>query len=218
MREAISSPNIRQGVRSFITMSLLGVVSLTGCGHSEGVDKVVAKSRPVHAAAPSPQVEKKPEVVKKPNISMIIIGNEKCRQDTEAALELIRDKAPKHFEVVSEYIKIIECVPKGSGMRAWEVMPRFMVGDVVREAGTLEFAGDVVHDANHSRLYHQYLDKNPGMTVPLDVWTGKGAEATCLAAQADALGDMGAPKSTIDRIDNEIKKDYWKIPYVERYW
>lgn len=134
------------------------------------------------------------------------------------ALKLLHDKAPGHYAVVVKYMGIIQCLASGSGMYAYEDPPRYVVGDATRNAGTIWYAGTIVHDAGHSKLYHDYLDANPDQAVPTDVWTGQNAEATCLAAQADALSQIGADQATIDYVNNIINTQYWNIPYSERWW
>ncbi len=104
-------------------------------------------------------------------------------------------------------------------MAAYENPPRYLVGDLTRRGGTIWYAGTIVHDAGHSKLYHDYLTSHPGETsVPGDVWTGQAAEATCLAVQHDALAEIGAAQSTLDYVQNVINTNYWDIPYSERWW
>lgn len=147
-----------------------------------------------------------------------ISGDAACISSTTDALKLLSDKAPTHYATVIKYIGIIACQSAGSGMFAYENPPRYVVGDATRNAGTIWYAGTIAHDAGHSKLYHDYLDAHPGGGVPDDVWTGQSAEATCLAAQADALKEIGADQSTIDYVNNIISSQYWNIPYDQRWW
>ncbi|HSX06092.1 MAG TPA: hypothetical protein VLF69_06530, partial [Candidatus Saccharimonadales bacterium] len=84
---------------------------------------------------------------------IVIKGDASCQSDTLAALELLADKAPKHYQTVTTYMAIIECVTQGSGMAAYENPPRYLVGDLTRRGGTIWYAGTIVHDAGHSKLY-----------------------------------------------------------------
>lgn len=136
-----------------------------------------------------------------------IRGDESCRTDTLNALRMIANSAPGHYSVVTRYVSVIECVPSGSAMYAYESPPRYAVGDATRNAGTLWYASTIVHDANHSRLYHESKE-----------WTGGNAEKICLDAQANSLSKMGAAQSTIDYVNGMKNDPYWQTPVEDRYW
>lgn len=139
--------------------------------------------------------------------SIEIVGDAACQNDTAQALDLLKSRAETHYNVIIQYIGIIECINQGSGMWAWEEPPRYKVGDATRGGGTLWYAGTIAHDACHSKLYHD------GKT-----WTGEQAEAECVNVQYDALEKMGAPQSTLDYVRNLISTEYWNIPYEDRWW
>lgn len=145
-----------------------------------------------------------------------IIGDNNCQSDTLNALQLISEKAPTHYAIVIKYIGSIECVSEGSGMFAYENPPRYAVGDKTRNAGITWYAGTIVHDAGHSKLYNDYKDSNE--SVPSDVWTGKNAESICIQAQLDAVIEMNGPQDQIDYIKKSLDTDYYNIPYSERWW
>jgi hypothetical protein len=127
-------------------------------------------------------------------------------------------KARSHFETVQKYIEVIECSEQGSGMFAYETPTRFLTRASTRNAGTIWYAGTIVHDAGHSKLYNDFKTSDPNSSVPDDVWTGQSAEAACLAVQADALQEIGADQSTIDYVNNILQTEYWNVPYSERWW
>jgi hypothetical protein len=84
-------------------------------------------------------------------------------------------------------------------------------------AGTLWYAGTIVHDSGHSKLYHDYLTNNPGAnTVPDGVWGGVVGEQKCLDLQYVALQQMGADQATLDYVKSSINSDYWNNP--NRWW
>jgi len=147
-----------------------------------------------------------------------IKGTDACQTDTLAALKLLSTSAPTHYATVTKYIGIIECVTQGSGIYAYEVPPRYVVGDATRTAGTVWYAGTIAHDAGHSKLYHDYLASHPKQEVPDDVWTGQSAEATCLQAQYDALSKIGASQYQLDYVQNILSSQYYNIPYDQRWW
>lgn len=136
-----------------------------------------------------------------------IRGDDSCRADTLNALQTIAASAPGHYSIVTRYVSIIECVSSGSAMYAYESPPRYAVGNATRSAGALWYASTIVHDANHSRLYHEGKE-----------WTGGNAENICLDAQANSLSLMGASQSTIDYVNSMKDNPYWQTPVEDRYW
>lgn len=169
-----------------------------------------AQQAPVQAQKPAPAPITKPAPKPTPpafSTPITIKGDDACRTDTLKALQAIASFAPGHYSIVTRYISIIECVPSGSAMYAYETPPRYAVGDATRNAGAIWYAGTIVHDANHSRLYHEGKE-----------WTGGNAENICLDAQANALAQMGAGQSTIDYVNGMKGDPYWKTPVEDRYW
>lgn len=200
---------LRRIVHNQKTAGALAMLAMVGGFSSEfSIAEALSKqkSAKIHHAAP------------KIYNGITIEGDNDCKNQTTAALRLLNNKAHKHFEVVSKYIKIIECVPKGSGIYANEAKPRFVVGDAERHAGVDWFAGTIVCDANHSREYHKYQQKHPKKSVPDIAWKGRESEAVCLNAEADALKDIGAPSYEIQYVENVINTGYWNLPYPDRYW
>ncbi len=147
-----------------------------------------------------------------------IIGNSDFIEKTNEALDLLGIHAPGHYARVIKYIGIIEWVDEGSGMFAWEDPPLFKVGEATVGAGTVWYAGTIVHDSIHSKQYHDYLAENPSGPVPDEVWTGENAEAQCLDFQYDALEEIGADQETLEYIKNVLETEYWDIEYDKRWW
>lgn len=165
-----------------------------------------AKLQAAQPSAPASQPAPRPAV---PAFStpITIKGDDACKADTLNALKAIANSAPGHYSVVTRYISVIECVAAGSAMYAYESPPRYAVGDSTRTAGTIWYASTIVHDANHSRLYHEGK-----------AWTGGDAENICLDAQANSLALLGAGQSTIDYVNNMKGDPYWQAPVEDRYW
>lgn len=162
-----------------------------------------------------------PEIVKTKSLGPFeinIIGDSDCITKTNQALELLKNKAPVHYDVIIKYVAIIECSESGSGMYAWEDPPRYKVGKETIDAGTIWYSGTIAHDACHSKQYHDYLLNNPSKSVPSSVYTGKNAEAQCLDVQYDALSKIGATQGTLDYITHIIDSEYWNVKYSDRWW
>lgn len=188
------------------------------------VESEVAQRDDSHVTAPkpdsSPKEKSSPEPVPAPSPtkSIQVNGDADCQSSTKDALDLIAEKAPAHYSVVVKYVAVIECQPQGSGMFAYENPPRYVVGDMTRNGGTVWFAGTIVHDAGHSKLYNDYLSSHPNESVPDNIWTGEGAERTCLEAQYDALTKIGGSQDQLDSIRSAIDTQYWNVPYDQRWW
>lgn len=197
-------------LRRFIASASLGLVMLTGCN----VDSPSTGTTPegTQVTAPSRNLEGTPDK------KIVVMGDQECQDDTQAALELLSNASHDTYQTVLKYVDIIECTPQGSGMAAYEEKPRFIVGDSTRESGTIWYASTIVHDAIHSKLYQDFKTSNPGQPIPAEAWSGEEAEATCLAAQAQALTDMGAPADTIDYVVNSTETEYWKVDSKDRDW
>lgn len=172
------------------------------------------KTEPAKSAAPKPQ----PVAPAAFSTPITIVGNQECKDDTLEALKLLSSSAPIYYNQVTQYVGVIECVTQGSGMAAYESPPRYLVGDLTRQAGAIWYAGTIVHDSTHSKLYHEYANSHPDALVPGDVWTGKNAEAACLDVQMAALKQIGADQFLIDAVANSINTNYWDIPYDQRTW
>ncbi len=148
-----------------------------------------------------------------------IIGGNDCVSKTNKALDFLKDKAKIHYDTIVKYVGLIECTESRSGMYVWENPPRYQVAKATVDAGTIWYAGTIVHDACHSKQYHDYLLNNPfGYVYVLDVYTGRNAEAQCLNVQYDALSKIGATQETLDYITNILNSEYWNVNYKDRWW
>ncbi len=158
-------------------------------------------------------------VVKPLPTSLEIKGDEDCLKRTNEALNLIKEKAESHYNEVKKYIGIIECTERQSGMAAYENPPRFQVGRSTYQSDTIWYAGTIVHDAHHSKLYHDYLQNHPSeITVPYEAWGGRDSEQRCIDVQLDALQKIGADQYILDYVKDSINTEYWNVPYEDRWW
>ncbi|PJE65483.1 hypothetical protein COU91_01390 [Candidatus Saccharibacteria bacterium CG10_big_fil_rev_8_21_14_0_10_47_8] len=195
---------------------------------TEASRKIAAPPQPTTPSAPQSSAKaatpKTKTIVPSPNpappftTSIHIRGDAACQSSTLEALQLLSQKAAVHYSTVVKYIGIIECVPSGSGIYAYESPTRYVVGDATRNGGTVWYAGTIAHDAGHSKLYNDYLASHPGQPVPNDVWIGESAEVSCLNAQYDALTKIGASQYQLDYVQNVINTQYYSIPYDQRWW
>jgi len=138
------------------------------------------------------------------------------KKQTLEALELLKTKVPSFYKEVSIYIKVIKGVEKGSGMEAFADPPTFLAGDKTRNYSPVWYAGCIVHDAVHSKLYHEYLRQHPGKKVPARAWTGKRSEEICIEQQITVLRRLKAPQYMVEHVKSERESGYWHAK--ERFW
>jgi hypothetical protein len=130
-----------------------------------------------------------------------IRGSTEFITQTIAALALLEEKDTEAFIKIQTYVGIIE-QGEHSGMWAWEVPPRYEVGDATAFFSVTWYASTIAHDATHSELYAQYQAAHPGEIVPDDAYGGVEVERFCIGYQLDVAKRIGAPQSEIDYLSS----------------
>ena len=163
------------------------------------------------------------EPTEQPVSSIEILGDEAFVERTNQALALLRDVSPEHFELVETYVGLIEPGRRPS-MAPFADPPIMRICDGTTGASLEWFAGVLVHEAYHSKLFHGHLHRNGflnsreyavangGHGVPFVVWGGEEAELKCLAAQLDFLKMADVPQLYIDQIGSMkafVKSPEW---------
>ena len=138
--------------------------------------------------------------------AIIIEGDATFKINTQAALDFIRNYDLETFKMVARYIGVIR-QGSSSGMWAWLDPPTFVVGRATSDSSTIWYAGTIVHDAVHSKQYHQHLAIYGH--VPYEVWTGMDAEMEALDIQISFLRRVGAPESYISWLESLIGVSWW---------
>ena len=156
-----------------------------------------------------------PEQANNYRAPITIIGDDDFIERTKAALSFIEEGAPEFYAIVTNNIGIIQ---RGEISGIWSscTPPTFYVGKRTYKESKLWYASAIVHDANHSKLYHEYL-KEHGSPVPFEKYAGRSGEDACLSVQADFLRAVNAPKSTIKYVIRMKEVDYFS-PGVKRDW
>lgn len=139
--------------------------------------------------------------------SIQLIGDEACFEQTDQAFDLLKERALEYYNFVNERLGIIECIEQGSGVYTWENPPRFTVGKSTREAGTMWYAGVLVHESEHVELYRQGKEDS-----------GKEAEEASVDVQYDALVQLGADQATLDDVKESLQTEWWNMDYEDRWW
>ena len=145
---------------------------------------------------------------------IIIIGDGKFIEKTKDALSLIEKGSPDIYEMVTNYISVIRC-GRTSGMDAKRPLPTFRVGTTA-DSNLHWYASTIVHDANHSKLYNDHLNKFGG-PVPSNIWTGREAENSCLSVQEEFLKAIHASNNKIKHVRKMRNVDYFSSK-VKRTW
>jgi hypothetical protein len=139
-----------------------------------------------------------------PRIDGILIsGNPAFEDRTRQALELLGASAT--FRSVRPFLDAIRQAHR-SGLVAWWGRATFEVGGPTWQAPLVWYAGAIVHDAGHARLYRVHRRRLFGIpfTRP-SAWTGVEAERVCLRLQLAALREMNAGQATLDYVASLIE-------------
>jgi hypothetical protein len=144
-----------------------------------------------------------------------IKGSEKFQNTVSNALTLLEIKSPATYQVVTNYIGVIE-QSEHSGMQVEKTPPVFGLNDRSAFYSVTWCAGVIAHDSFHSKLYRDYQAAHAGQ-VPDDIWIGHEAEIKCLKFQAMALKEIGAPENEVTYCE-KISPDYADVPYSKRNW
>lgn len=141
-----------------------------------------------------------------------------------AALDALARRCPDAFETVRRYVGVVR-QGEHSGMWAWENPPALELHDRSAMHSVTWCAGTIVHDAHHSRLYHEYIARH-GRDVPESAWTGTAVEKECIAVQLAVLRCLDAPASEIAHLEAQ-DGTHWDTnkdgrsdfrDYAERDW
>jgi hypothetical protein len=127
-------------------------------------------------------------------------------RNTQKALDIIHAGSQSGYELVKRYIAVIE-QSSFTGMRAFDNPPTFQVGSATYNSSATWYASTIIHDAYHSKLYHEALERHG--YVANDMWTGYDAEMLCLSVQIDFLKEIGAPQREIDHAISQRYANWW---------
>ena len=146
--------------------------------------------------------------------NILIEGDARFVENTQRALNIIQTGSPASYVMVLRYIGILR-QGQSSGMWAWLDPPVFVVGPGTSNATSTWYASAIVHDAIHSKQYHDHLAVHGH--VPDEVWTGLAAEMEALDIQIKFLIKIGAPQSEIDYAKSLFNAEWWDGPVTWSY-
>ena len=94
-----------------------------------------------------------------------------------------------------------------------------MVGFETANSDPIWYASSMVHDANHSKQYQDYLLKNPDcQAVPAEIYSGEASEKDCLEVQWAVLEHLNAPERYLSHVRNGLRRKYWEVKLKDRWW
>ena len=148
--------------------------------------------------------------------SITIYGQKEFLDLTIRTLDLLKEKHPAAFTLVQRYIEFI-CFSKFSVI---DIKRKFcLVCSSILSESEVEYAGGLVHEAFHCKLYYEYLQARPEeKKVPKEIATGEEAEKRCVEYQCKVLEDLGADQTTLDYYKNVINTRYWEVPWEFQDW
>jgi hypothetical protein len=159
----------------------------------------------LHPFAPRPaqRVEPGPFDIK-------VLGDERFAAVVRDALELVSTNCPDYHEVVTGHVAAIESAERKPA-RHHEEPPRIALAssidfgrDLSPRSKAVWYAGAIVHQAWHSKLYREFRLANPGAPWPADERSAAEREDARLQAQVDALVRMGASMWMLDHVRSRI--------------
>lgn len=145
-----------------------------------------------------------PQATVSPSTGPVIEGSATFQQRVNAALDLLRSRAPASWEIVRNNLKRIR-ESSASAALVWE--GTFVVGPTTAASDPMWFASTIVHDSYHVQQYRE------GRT-----YVGEAAEREALAKQREALVQMGAPGYMISHVDSVASTRYWETSFSNRPW
>jgi hypothetical protein len=143
--------------------------------------------------------------------TITIVGSEAFVDHVRKTLTLLQSKSPSGYPVVRQYIGRIK-EGTTSGMYAYYNPPTFrmsakeaLLGESNKVYALQWCASAIVHDAYHSKKYHDYREAH-GYShhpyPPIYVWTGEAVERECIAFQKKVCGEIGAYQRICEYLEN----------------
>ncbi len=126
-----------------------------------------------------------------------IYGDEKFGKIVNDALDLLKRKAPEDYQFVIDQVREFRLDPR-SGTHVENGRCRVDLS-MVTVGGSITWTASVlVHEANHNKIYREYIAANGQPTE--DPYGGAEEELACNALQLKTLERLNAPQYEIDHL------------------
>ena len=132
-------------------------------------------------------------------------GTEEFKQDIQAALDLLQEKAPEHYEMVNKYLTGVELVGN-DGVTAINIYRKFTMTEEAyinrRDSGYKELglAFDLVHEATHANRMKLNLDNRNDV---------ESEEKIAVEAEIEVAKLLEAPQELIDWLGEKKHRKWW---------
>ena len=132
-----------------------------------------------------------------------IIGPDDFIKKTEEALTLLKEKSPEHYELVTNYLSVIEFSEK----RDVPVPSTTSVITSKLFRNHLKYyALGFVYEAYQSKLYEDYRQKF-SLPVPFEAYANRDAENACLNVEKNCAKNIGMHISYLECLDRMIEDE-----------
>jgi hypothetical protein len=144
-----------------------------------------------------------------------VSGSPRFEYRTRQALEVLSGSPT--FATVQPFLAAIR-EARCSGLAVPWGRPTFEVGRRTWQARLVWYAGAIVHDAGHAKLYLENRRRLFGLqyTWPW-AWKGVKAERVCLRLQFAALRDLGADRGMLRYVQSLVARPTYQDKWV-RTW
>jgi hypothetical protein len=143
-------------------------------------------------------------------MSIIIEGSSYFERQTSEALRIIKLNSPEKYNTVSKYINKIKQGENSRWHRDNLINRIFEFGEKVYSSYREYYAQSIVHDAYHSKLYHDYIEKHGSNYVPNNIYSGEKAEWACLEYGISFLEEINAPEHLINHVKSSRGTKWWE--------
>lgn len=169
----------------FLRIMTLGIaiLSLPNCASSEQLRTTTKVRADITQAIDLNDSDNKPNSTDIREVhGCEIVGSKEFKLQVENALNLIKNIDIKTYELVLRYVDRI-AQSQRSGM---DVERKVILLSSYSCVSNLWLSSAIVHDASHSKLYWDYVEKH-GLPVPYKIYTYEDAELECIEKQIDFL-------------------------------
>lgn len=141
--------------------------------------------------------------------SVKIEGTVEFHKNVTKALNILKEKAPTHYERIGKYVTSIEYTPKTkTGNTLAYVQPAKTSGRVFfvklpskNEYEINEYAAALIHESRHIEQYHA----SPEMFRDIGL-----VEHDAVRVEVEALNQIGAPQVYINSLIDLLKSKWWE--------
>ncbi len=145
-----------------------------------------------------------------------VVGPSDFINTTQRALSLLKNSSywESHVQLLE---KIVEA--EITGVQVQEPVT-YGVDEPTWKASDIWYAGTIVHDAHHVKLYQEAVRDHGVENVEYEMWAGVNGETLCLQVQLEVLLELKADSYIISYIQGFIENGptYQNTPYPDRNW